>query len=183
MNICAICTNNIENSNICIFRCKHEFHFECIMTLYNIGQGTYKNKCPICRKIFFKYESDDSESDSEDFIPIIRNNPVRLYGRGRGRSRAIVQRAIVQRVANPIPYPLISFQHLSICQYLSNRYKKYHKLIKITVGFSSVYITIFLFANYLDKYTLNFAKEHIGYGLYSAIIVLLCIFIFNIRFL
>ena len=47
---CSICLEDLDKKkNICKLECKHKFHFNCIMQLYN-SQGGFSNKCPECRR-------------------------------------------------------------------------------------------------------------------------------------
>ena len=48
-DLCTICMDKINNNNYCKLKCNHYFCLPCTFTQY-----TYKNQCPICRKIILR---------------------------------------------------------------------------------------------------------------------------------
>lgn len=48
-NICKICYDTLKpQDNISLLKCKHKFHYECILMTYKTLKG--KRQCPYCRK-------------------------------------------------------------------------------------------------------------------------------------
>ena len=48
-NICKICYDVLKpQDNISLLKCKHKFHYECILMTYKTLKG--KRQCPYCRK-------------------------------------------------------------------------------------------------------------------------------------
>lgn len=52
-NECPICLNPINDEDRVVLKCKHAFHYNCIMTIFKNDKSYYyktkKNICPYCR--------------------------------------------------------------------------------------------------------------------------------------
>lgn len=62
---CSICLKRMTSKNICILKCDHKFHLNCILQM-NHTFTPYSNKCPICREKFHKYQNNNTMQKIHD---------------------------------------------------------------------------------------------------------------------
>ena len=61
-NICGVCLEPLEKTNICVTSCGHTFCLKCI-----IKNTNYNNNCPYCRtEIVEKEEKEEEEKEEEE---------------------------------------------------------------------------------------------------------------------
>lgn len=60
-NVCGICLELLEKTNVCVTRCGHSFCLECI-----IKNTNYKNNCPNCRKEIVKNINKEEENEENE---------------------------------------------------------------------------------------------------------------------
>lgn len=46
-NVCAICTESMEDSNVCTLDCDHQFHAKCVGRWFRVRRT---DTCPLCRQ-------------------------------------------------------------------------------------------------------------------------------------
>ena len=56
---CAICLENVLETDSCNTLCSHVFHLHCILALYKTS-----NKCPLCRRNLIEQNNVDETNNS-----------------------------------------------------------------------------------------------------------------------
>lgn len=60
---CPICYEVINKNNLCITRCGHNFHLDCLLKSTNTSEC-----CPICRNIL----KEKNENENDIFLKIMK---------------------------------------------------------------------------------------------------------------
>jgi ankyrin repeat protein len=69
---CPICYEVINKNNLCITKCGHNFHLDCLLKSTNTSEC-----CPICRNIL--KEKNENENENDDFFENDENNYDNFY--------------------------------------------------------------------------------------------------------
>jgi len=68
---CPICFINFEDNNICVTKCNHTFHLNCLLTSLD-----KKNSCPLCRRKVKENPLIDLTLDDDDNDETVLPSPV-----------------------------------------------------------------------------------------------------------
>ena len=64
--VCAICLDDLEETDKIILKCSHQYHFKCFMDC--VSESLQFKKCPLCRTTFYLPENIENFLSKKDKI-------------------------------------------------------------------------------------------------------------------